>query len=183
MSTRTEKPVLFVKHECPFCLKVRLYLLEAGLIDSVTLRESRSPEEEKVMRAELEPHLDKVSYPTLRVDDSYMTESDDIITRFAREGGPAKAKRVREPRLVENTLAQPLLALTVLLSEAIGHSKSAQEEAEIKGHLVRCLALAEQTAAFLKCDDGDNAYWVENSYSKRAPSLSLTCPRWTWRTI
>lgn len=86
---------------------------------------------------------------------------------------PAKARRVRKPRIVENTLAQPLLALTVLLSEAIGHSKSAQEEAEIKGHLVRCLALAEQTAAFLKCEDGDNAYWVENSYSKRAPSLSL----------
>ena len=91
----------------------------------------------------------------------------------AADGGPAKARRVREPRLVENTLAQPLLALTVLLSEAIGHSKSAQEEAEIKGHLVRCLALAEQTAAFLKCEDGDSAYWVENSYSKRAPSLSL----------
>lgn len=89
------------------------------------------------------------------------------------DGGTAKARRVRKPRIVENTLAQPLLALTVLLSEAIGHSKSAQEEAEIKGHLVRCLALAEQTAAFLKCEDGDNAYWVENSYSKRTPSISL----------
>ncbi len=87
--------------------------------------------------------------------------------------GPARARRVRKPRLVENTLAQPLLALTVLLSEAIGHSGSAQEEAEIKGHLVRCLALAEQTAAFLKCGDADNAYWVENSSSGRTPSLSL----------
>lgn len=87
--------------------------------------------------------------------------------------GQVKARRVRKPRLVENTLAGPLLAMTVLLSEAIGHSKSAQEEAEIKGHLVRCLALAEQTAAFLKCDETGSAYWVESSYSGRTPTLSL----------
>lgn len=110
MSTRTEKPVLFVKHECPFCLKVRLYLLEAGLLDSVTLRESHSPEEEKTLRAELEPHLDKVSYPTLRLGDSYMTESDDIIARFAREGGPAPAQLPTFQAYVEGPFKQ-LLAL------------------------------------------------------------------------
>ena len=32
MSLISENPVLFVKHTCPFCLKVRLYLLEAGLL-------------------------------------------------------------------------------------------------------------------------------------------------------
>ena len=110
MSTRTEKPVLFVKHECPFCLKVRLYLLEAGLLDSVTLRESHSPEEEKTMRAELEPHLDKVSYPTLRLGDSYMTESDDIIAHFVDEGGPAPAQLPTFQAYVDGPFKQ-LLAL------------------------------------------------------------------------
>ena len=57
MSLISENPVLFVKQTCPFCLKVRLYLLEAGLLGGVTLRVSRTPEEEDAMKAELSPHL------------------------------------------------------------------------------------------------------------------------------
>lgn len=85
----TEKPALFVKHTCPFCLKLRLYLLEAGLLDSVTLRESRTPEEEEAMKVELSPHLAKVTYPVARFGDEYMTESDAIIGRFVQGGGRA----------------------------------------------------------------------------------------------
>ena len=110
MPTRTEKPVLFVKHECPFCLKVRLYLLEAGLLDTVTLRESRSPEEEDALRAELAPHLAKVSYPTLRQGGRYMTESDDIIARFAKEGGTAPTQLPTFQAYVDGPFKQ-LLAL------------------------------------------------------------------------
>lgn len=86
---------------------------------------------------------------------------------------PAKAKRLREPAIVPNTLAQPLLALTVLLSQAIGYSQSDLEEAEIKGYLKRCLALAEQVNVFLKCESAEHAYWAEVSYSKRNPAASL----------
>lgn len=86
---------------------------------------------------------------------------------------PAKARRLRESAIVPNTLAQPLLALTVLLSQAIGHSQSDLEEAEIKGHLKRCLALAEHLNAFLECKSAEHAYWVEVSYSKRNPAVSL----------
>lgn len=87
MSTLTEKPILFVKHTCPFSLKLRLYLLEAGLLDTVSLRESRTPAEEDVMKQELAPHLAKVTYPAARFGDEYMTESDAIIARFVAEGG------------------------------------------------------------------------------------------------
>ncbi len=83
------KPVLFVKHGCPFCLKVRLYLLETGLLDTVDVRESRSPAEEDTMKAELAPHLSKITYPVARFGDAYMTESDEIIGRFVKAGGRA----------------------------------------------------------------------------------------------
>jgi glutathione S-transferase len=89
MSTASAKPVLFVKHSCPFCLKVRLYLLESGLLDTVVLRESRSSQEEDAMKAELAPHLPKVTYPVARFGDDYMTESDAIIARFVHAGGRA----------------------------------------------------------------------------------------------
>ena len=86
---------------------------------------------------------------------------------------PAKAKRLREPHIIPNTLAEPLLALTVLLSQAIGYSQSDLEEAEIKGYLKRCLALAEQLNVFLDCKGAGHAYWVEVSYSKRNPATSI----------
>lgn len=110
MSLVSENPILFVKHACPFCLKVRLYLLEAGLLDSVTLRESRTTEEEDAMKAELAPHLAKVSYPTLRLGDTYMTESDDIIAHFVDEGGPAPAQLPTFRAYVDGPFTQ-LLAL------------------------------------------------------------------------
>ena len=110
MSLISENPVLFVKHTCPFCLKVRLYLLEAGLLGGVTLRVSRTPEEEDAMKAELSPHLAKVSYPTLRLGDTYMTESDDIIAHFVDEGGPAPAQLPTFEAYVDGPFKQ-LLAL------------------------------------------------------------------------
>ncbi|WP_026792508.1 glutathione S-transferase N-terminal domain-containing protein [Pleomorphomonas oryzae] len=106
----SSKPVLFVKHTCPFCLKLRLYLLEAGLLDSVILCESRTPEEEEAMRAELSPHLAKVSYPTARFGEEYMTESDDIIARFARNGGRPPEQLPTYQAYVDGPFAQ-LLAL------------------------------------------------------------------------
>ena len=86
---------------------------------------------------------------------------------------PAKAKRLREPAIVPNTLAAPLLALTVLLSQALGYSQADLEEAEIKSYLKRCLALAEQLNVFLECKSAEHAYWAEVSYSKRNPAVSL----------
>ncbi len=81
-------PVLFVKHTCPFCLKVRLFLMEAGLIDQVELRETVTASDEDALRTELSVRLGKASFPTARFGtDDYVTESDDIIARFAALSG------------------------------------------------------------------------------------------------
>lgn len=106
----TEKPVLFVKHTCPFSLKLRLYLLEAGLLDRVNLRESRTPAEEEAMRRELSPHLAKVSYPAARFGGEYLTESDDIIARFAKDGGRPPEQLPTYQAYVDGPFAQ-LVAL------------------------------------------------------------------------
>ena len=80
----TDKPILYVKYTCPFSLKVRLFLLEAGKLDSVELREAKEPGQDEAIRRELDGRVAKVSYPTAMFgSDDFLTESDDIISRFA----------------------------------------------------------------------------------------------------
>ena len=86
---------------------------------------------------------------------------------------PGKAKRLRESNIVPNALLQPLLALTALLAQAVAYSQSDLEEAEIKVYSKRCLALAEHLKVFLDCKGTEHAYWVEVSYSKRNPAITL----------
>ena len=78
-------PTLFVKDRCPFCLKVRIFMLEAGLLDRIHVREFVvGSDEEQVIRTELAPHFEEVSFPTVMLaSDEYLSESDAIIARFA----------------------------------------------------------------------------------------------------
>ncbi len=84
MSTGQVRPVLYFNAQCPFCLKVRIFLLESGLRSTVDVREFTpgSPEEAEI-RAELTPHLEKVSFPTARFGSDYINDSDAIIERLA----------------------------------------------------------------------------------------------------
>lgn len=87
MTEPFSQPVLHVMRECPFCLKVRLFLLEAGLIDRVTVHEfAPGTEEERIIRQELASYFPKVSFPVVQFGDGeYLGESDDIIARFAAQ--------------------------------------------------------------------------------------------------
>ena len=84
MQNDTVKPVIFVKHTCPFCFKVRAFLLEAGLAGEVELREATTPDEEEALHRELSTKAAKVSFPTIRLGDEYLGGSDEIIERLAR---------------------------------------------------------------------------------------------------
>ena len=82
--TITFKPVFYARHTCPFSFKVRVFLLDAGQLDRVELREVFDAESEEAIRRELIGHAPEVSYPTVRFGDSdRLCESDDIIARFA----------------------------------------------------------------------------------------------------
>lgn len=86
MSGDTFRPVVFLKENCPFCLKIRIFLLEAGLSSEIDTRNFvPGSEEETVIRAELQPNLEKVSFPAAHLaEGQYVTESDEIIAVLAR---------------------------------------------------------------------------------------------------
>jgi glutathione S-transferase len=73
---------------CPFCLKLRLFLLEAGLLDKVQIRETSSPEAEATIRDELAPHFQRIGFPTAEVKPGvFLADSDAIIAHFADNAG------------------------------------------------------------------------------------------------
>lgn len=86
MSGETFKPVVFLKENCPFCLKIRIFLLEAGLSSKIETRSFvPGSDEETVIRAELQPSLEKVSFPAAHLAQGrYITESDEIVSVLAR---------------------------------------------------------------------------------------------------
>jgi glutathione S-transferase len=86
-------PVLYLKHNCPHCLKVRLFLLEADLLNRFVLREFvPGDHQEEAIRGELAPHFDKVTFPTLQyAPGHYMHDSDAIIAWIAGERGIDRA--------------------------------------------------------------------------------------------
>jgi glutathione S-transferase len=84
MSDTLGKPKLFLKQGCPFCFKVRLFLLETGLVDKVELVQGGAPADEQRLRDELAHHVPKVSFPIARFGaDDYLVGSDEIIDRLA----------------------------------------------------------------------------------------------------
>ena len=82
-------PTLYVKQGCPFCLKLRIFMLESGMLDSVQLREfAVGSGEEQAIRTELAPYFEKISFPTAKLaPGEYLSDSDAIITRFADIAG------------------------------------------------------------------------------------------------
>lgn len=93
----------------------------------------------------------------------------DIAGKMRHSG----VRRVRRPDAVPDTLSGPLSELGSLLSEALAWSETAEEEAEIKAHMNRCVNVIEQLNAFLKCDSKEHAYWAEIGRSKRNLAVSL----------
>ena len=89
MSETGFKPVLYLKRNCPFCLKVQLFLLESGQLGQVEARRfTPGTEEEDAIRATLAPHFGKPSFPTLQTGPaSFLDDFDAIIAHFAQPAG------------------------------------------------------------------------------------------------
>lgn len=77
-------PILYLKSSCPFCLKVAAFLAEAGVFGSLEIREFWPDDDrEQVLREELSPHFEKISFPSLQyAPGQFMNESDAIIARY-----------------------------------------------------------------------------------------------------
>ncbi|KAA0116690.1 glutathione S-transferase domain-containing protein [Methylobacterium sp. P1-11] len=89
MTDATFKPTVYLKTGCPFCLKVRLFLLETGQLDQVVLREFVPGDDEvTAIRALLAPVVEKVTFPTAELTPGrFTTESDAIVAYFAKLAG------------------------------------------------------------------------------------------------
>lgn len=86
MSADPFRPTLYFNDQCPFCLKVKIFLLESGLREAVEVEEFApgSPEEAAIKEA-LAARLTKVTVPAARIGpDEYITDSDEIISRLAQ---------------------------------------------------------------------------------------------------
>ncbi|MET0371446.1 MAG: hypothetical protein ABW039_08730 [Sphingobium sp.] len=82
-------PTLYLNHRCPFCLKLMIYIAQAGLWDTVRLRifEPGSAEHEAT-KAELAPYFSKVSFPTAEVaPGDFRNETDALIAYFESRSG------------------------------------------------------------------------------------------------
>ena len=112
MTNSTFKPVVYFKQNCPFCLKVRLYLLEAGMVGAIEIRNFvPGSKQEDDIRAELSPHLPKVSFPAAKLEEGhYIAESDDIIAFLAVKSGRDPASLPVLSNYVEGAL-KPMMKL------------------------------------------------------------------------
>lgn len=91
--TEAFTPVVYVRSGCPYCIKLRLFLLEAGLMDSVTLVEGQTSEEHQQFADMLAQTTGNASFPTAEIaTGKYMSESDDLMAHFAMlsDKNPAK---------------------------------------------------------------------------------------------
>jgi hypothetical protein len=89
MTTPDFRPIAYMKDGCPWCLKFRLFLLEAGLLGQFDLREFVPGDaREEAIRAELGAHFEKPTFPTVQIaPGEFMRESDDLIAHYAAQFG------------------------------------------------------------------------------------------------
>ena len=80
------RPTIYLKDKCPFCMKIRIFLLESGLRDKVVVKDfTPGTDAEQEIRAEVTPHLEKVSFPAAELaPGEFLADSDGIIGRLAQ---------------------------------------------------------------------------------------------------
>lgn len=83
------KPVVYLKKGCPFCFKLRLALLEAGMLDCIELTEfAEGTAQQAQIREKLSPALEDLSFPAAEVErGKFMKGSDALIEYFLGQKG------------------------------------------------------------------------------------------------
>lgn len=92
-----------------------------------------------------------------------------LVQGFDIASGTA-AKRVLEPRIVEDKLTTILEAIEQKIQSCLAHSHSKEEENQLTALSKRYLESVKQIRRFLKCEDKDYAYWGELRTIRKKPS-------------
>lgn len=84
----TDSTRLYLKKTCPHCLKLRIFLTEAGIADRHEFVVFEDGDEtHKALRARMEAAGQQPSFPAAEIDGRLVTGTDDLIARFAAAAG------------------------------------------------------------------------------------------------
>lgn len=85
-SPRTQ---IYLKNTCPYCLKLRIFLTEAGLADRFDFVVFADGDEaHQALRARMQAAGQQPSFPAVELEPGRLaTGTDELIARFAREAG------------------------------------------------------------------------------------------------
>jgi len=80
---------LYLKRTCPHCLKLRIFLTEAGIADRFAyVVFDDGDETHRALRARMEKAGQEPSFPAAELEDGALTTGTDaLISRFAQEAG------------------------------------------------------------------------------------------------
>ena len=89
MTDQTASPTIYLKRSCPFCLKLRIFLTEAGMADRFRfIVFDDGDDTHEALRARMEAAGQQPSFPAAElIPGKLETGTDDLIARFAGEGG------------------------------------------------------------------------------------------------
>ena len=124
MNDASFRPTIYLKEKCPFCMKVRIFLLESGLRDQVVVKDfAPGTDAEQEIRAEVSPHLEKVSFPAAEIArGEYLADSDGIIGRLAQGVGQDPAQMP----VLKAYLEGPFQQIMTLFRENMERKKAQQ---------------------------------------------------------
>jgi hypothetical protein len=89
MTDTSAAPMLYLKSACPFCLKLRIFLAEAGIADRFRYTVFEDGDDtHKGLRAQMEAAGQQPSFPAAEFTPGTLeTGTDDLIARFAGDAG------------------------------------------------------------------------------------------------
>jgi len=90
MGDSANRPTAYLKRSCPFCLKFRIFLTEAGLADQLDyVVFDDGDDTHKRLRADMEAAGQQPSFPAVVFTSGgpFQTGTDDLIAHFARPAG------------------------------------------------------------------------------------------------
>lgn len=80
---------VYLKKSCPFCLKLRIFLTEAGLADKVDFTVFADGDAtHQSLRSRMQAAGQEPSFPAVEFEPGKLTTgTDELIARFARDAG------------------------------------------------------------------------------------------------